>query len=88
MSNKVGGGSGSLFRDVSHVVVIIKLSPDIWLEVRPWMTFVSPAQGHNNQDGEADGRAGGHWHRHSSLAALQAEDYEPVPAGEWGSLYD
>lgn len=39
-------------------------------------------QGHHNQDRETDGRAGGHWHRHSGLATLQTEDYEPLSTGE------
>lgn len=45
---------------------------------------VSLLQGHHHQDGEADGRAGGLRHRHSGLAALPAEDHEPLPAGELG----
>lgn len=51
---------------------------DIWLN---W-SAVSLLQGHHHQDGEADGRAGGLRHRHSGLAALPAEDHEPLPAGE------
>lgn len=39
-------------------------------------------RGHHHQDREADGRTGGRGHGHSRLAALQAEDYEPLPAGE------
>lgn len=52
--------------------------PDIWLN----LSGVSLLQGHHHQDGEADGRAGGLRHRHSGLAALPAEDHEPLPAGE------
>lgn len=54
--------------------------PDIWLNC----CGVSWLQGHHHQDGEADGRAGGLRHRHSGLAALPAEDHEPLPAGELG----
>ena len=42
-------------------------------------------QGDYHQDGEADGRAGGHGHGHACLAAIQAEDHEPYPTGEPGS---
>ena len=39
-------------------------------------------QGDHHQDGEADGRAGGHGHGYARLAALPAEDHEPNPTGE------
>lgn len=40
-------------------------------------------QGDHNQDGEAGGWIGGHWHWHPRMATLPTEDYEPFPTGQY-----